>query len=117
MIGLYLDPDTHDLAVDASGALRVARDAQAVAQHVKQRLLAHEGEWFLDTRAGVPWFDRIMGREFNPDVAEAVVKAEIFATPGVTEISSLSVRFDKHTRAMTLDGFDIYTEFDEGSNG
>lgn len=117
MIGLWLDPVTHDLATDAGGNLKLARDAEAVAQHVKQRLLTHQGEWFLDTRAGVPWFDRVMGQAFDADVAEAMVKDVIARTPGVTEITGLSARFDKATRGLILDGFEVYTTFDGGVYG
>lgn len=112
MIGLYLDPETHDLATTSRGNLRTVESAEAVSQHVKQRLLTHEGEWYLDTSAGVPWLDRILGRQYDPELAEAVVKNEAVETDGVTEIEALAVRFDKTTRGVIVDGFHVQTEFD-----
>lgn len=112
MIGLFIDPVTNDLALTAGGHLRLARDAEAVGQHVRQRLLSHEGEWFLDTTAGLPWMDRVLGRAFDPALAEALVKAEIAETEGVTEIEALSVSFDRRTRVMTLRDFSVGTIYD-----
>ena len=113
MIGFYLDPDTNDLALDANGALRMARDAEAVSQHAKQRVLSHEGEWFLDTTAGLPWLDRVMGQPFDASVLEALVVAEIADTPGVVEVDGASVSFDRNTRGANVRGFSVSTIYDE----
>ena len=34
-----------------------------VGQRLRLRLLTFEGEWFLDTTYGVPYFQRILGRK------------------------------------------------------
>ncbi|WP_116082125.1 hypothetical protein [Tropicimonas sp. IMCC34011] len=116
-LGFYIDPATNDLALDATGNLAMARDAEAVGQHVRQRLLTHEGEWFLDTTAGLPWFARLLGRQFDAELAEALVKAEIADTDGVTEIEAMSVTFDRTTRGMSLHDFAVSTIYDEVPNG
>ena len=112
MIGLYIDPATGDLALDASGALRLATGREAVAQHARQRLMTHEGEWFLDTTAGIPWFARIMGKAFNADAAEAVVKTEVAGTPGVAGIEGLSASFVGPQRELRVR--DLRLIFEEG---
>ena len=110
MIGLYLDPATGDLALDASGALRLATGKDAIGQHARQRLLTHEGEWFLDTSAGVPWFDRIMVRSFDADVAEAIVKDEVAGTPGILSIDGISVAFVGPQREVRVKDLRITVE-------
>ena len=112
MTGLYIDPATNDLALDASGALRMATGAEAIVQHARQRLLTHEGEWFLDTTAGLPWFAEIMGRAFDADVAEAIVKDEVAGTPGVLSIDGFSVSFDGPTRIMRVKSLRLTTTED-----
>ena len=111
-IGLALDPLTNDLFLRPNGELAVVRDAEAVGQHVRQRLKTFEGEWFLDTTAGVPWLDQILGKNYDPALAEAVVKAEILDTDGVTEITAFSVRFNRNIRNLDIHSVEVLTEYD-----
>lgn len=112
-IGLALDPATNDLFLRTNGELAVVEDAHAVGQHVRQRLKTFEGEWFLDTTAGVPWLDQIMAKNYDPALAEAVVKAEILDTDGVTEITAFSVRFNRTIRNLDIHSVEVLTEYDE----
>lgn len=112
MIGLAIDKTTNDLALDDAGNLMTVTDAHAVGQHVRQRLRTHRGEWFLDTQAGVPWLDQVLGRQYDPTLAEAVIKAEIAATAGVTGISGFSARFDATRRALEAFDMSVETVFD-----
>lgn len=113
MIGLYLDPATHDLTTDGAGHLRLARDAEAVGQHAKQRLLMWHGEWFLDTEAGVRWLDYVFPKPPSLAIAEAVVKSAVAATPGVTELLSFAMEYDQASRGLRVLTIEIGTQFDE----
>lgn len=110
--GLSLDPETNDLHFKG-GNLAVVRNAEAVGQHVRQRLMTFRGEWFLDTTAGVPWLAQIMAKEYDPALAEAVVKAEILDTHAVVEITSFSVGFDRSTRNLMIREIEVLTSYDE----
>lgn len=111
--GFSLHPETNDLHLAASGELEVARGAKAVGEHIRQRLMTYTGEWFLDTTAGVPWLDQLMGRAYDPALAEAVVKAEILDTDGVVEILSFSVGFDRDRRQLLIREIEVLTIYDE----
>jgi hypothetical protein len=114
-VTLGMAPNEHgiyDLYVDKNGDLAMARYAQAVAQHVRQRLMTFQGEWFLDTRAGVVWLSEILAHRYNPALAEAVVKAEILGTDGVTEITAFSVAFDRSLRNLIIREVEVGTEYD-----
>lgn len=102
-----------DLYLDETGSLAVVRDAEAVGQHARQRLMTYEGEWFLDNQAGVPWFRELMGGQYDPVLAESLLKAEILDTDGVTDISSFSVRFDRTTRGLSAFDIEVVTEYDQ----
>lgn len=102
-----------DIYLDSSGSLAVVRDAEAVGQHVRVRLMTYEGEWFLDRQVGVPWVRDIVGRQYDPVMAESVLKAEILDTDGVTDISSFSVRFDGEVRGLSAFNIDVATEYDQ----
>ncbi|KQT52230.1 MULTISPECIES: hypothetical protein [unclassified Aureimonas] len=102
-----------DLALAADGNLAMVADAEAVGQHAAQRLQTFESEWFLDTTAGVPWLERIMGRKVDLPLAESVMKAEIMDTNGVTGIEAFDLRFDRKPRRLNLVRADVGTEYDE----
>lgn len=110
--GLAIDPITNDLFLRADGNLAIVERAEAVGQHVRQRLKTFEGEWFLDTMVGVPWLDEVLGRSYDGALAEAVIKAEILDTDAVTEITSFSVRFDRRTRGLEAFAINITTSYD-----
>lgn len=112
-IGLAIDPNTNDLFLRMNGEVAVVRNAEAVGQHVRQRLKTFEGEWFLDITAGVPWLDEILGRGYDPALAEAVIKGEVLDTDAVNEITSFSVRFDRQRRALEAFSISINTEYDQ----
>ncbi|NTS31257.1 hypothetical protein HQ945_08315 [Phyllobacterium sp. BT25] len=112
-IGLAIDQNTNDLFLRASGELAIVKDAEAVGQHARQRLMTFQREWFLDTTAGVVWLDEIMGRQYDPALAEAVVKNEILNTDGVDEITSFSVRFNRGTRQLAISSVNVRTDYDQ----
>jgi hypothetical protein len=105
-----------DLYLDEFGSLAVVKNAEAVGQHVRVRLMTYEGEWFLDNQVGVPWIRDIVGHQYDPIMAESVLKAEILDTDGVTDISSFSVRFDNSTRGLSAFNIDIVTEYEQEVN-
>lgn len=112
-IGLAIDPATNDLFLDSAGNLATVTDAEAVGQHAKQRLGTFQGEWVYDTTAGVPWLSQILGKSYDPALAEAVVKAELLDTDGVEEITSFSVGFDKTSRGLNINEVEVLTDYDE----
>lgn len=115
-IGLALRRDGSapaDLYFDDTGSLAVVRDAEAIGQHARQRLMTYEGEWFLDAEAGVPWVRDILGHQYDPVLAESVLKAEILDTDGVTDITSFSVRFSGELRGLSAFNIEVTTVFDQ----
>lgn len=115
-VGLALQRDGSapaDVYLDASGNLALVYDTEAVGQHARQRLLSWYGEWFLDPEVGVKWLRDVLGHRYDPARAEAVIKAEIFRTDGVTDITSFSARFDPTTRGLSAFNIDVRTVYDE----
>lgn len=102
----------HDIHFNERSLATVSK-AEAVAQHCRQRLLTFSEEWFLDKEAGVPWLDEVLGQEYDPDLAESIIKAEILETDGVSEITSFSVKFDRTKRHLSAYDIEIRTKYDE----
>lgn len=72
-----------------------------VGQAILTRLLLYQGEWFLDTTDGTPWFQKILGRQYNLD-PNTFVKQRILGTPNVTLIVSFSSFFSTSVRNFTM---------------
>ena len=109
--------DIHDLFLDASGNLAMARDAEAIGQHARQRIMTYRGEWFLDIQVGVPWLQQIMGQSpvTRSVLAEAVIKTELFETRGVTGIDSFAISFDRIKRSLDSYNISVSTMFDSSA--
>lgn len=107
-----IDGAIQDVYLDSTNNLSMVSDAEAIGQHVKQRTKTFQGEWFLNSRVGVPWINNVLGLEFNPALAEAVLKSVIRKTNGVTGIESFSVRFDPSLRNLVANNTTIKTIYD-----
>jgi len=114
--GLGMKPNEHgiyDLALTSSSDLFVVKGPEAVAHHVRHRLKTFTGEWFLDLDAGMSWLQDILGRRYNPTLAEAMIKNEVLDTPGVSGINTLTVSYNQDRRDLMIRGMDVSTEYDD----
>ena len=73
----------------------------AVAQLIQTALLLFQGEWFLDTSAGVPWFTQVAGNNSNT-VYDPIIKQAILNVTGVLNIVSYSSSLNTATRVLTI---------------
>lgn len=80
------------------GDLAFVEGPESLAQRVRNALLMHRGQWFLDTRQGAPWAD-VLGDDGGQAAVDALIRAEASRVPGVLRIASL---------VSTVDG-DVYT--------
>lgn len=111
-IGLAIHPDTNDLFLRGDGQLAIVRQAEAVGQHVRQRLKTFKGEWFLDTEAGMTWLDEVFAHRYDPALAESLVKAEILDTDGIQEILTFNVSFQQDKRNLVISEVEVLTMYD-----
>ena len=89
--------------LDTSHRLQVRIDGpEYAAQKIRQRLMFIRGEWFLDSRKGMPWFEEILVK--NPDLrqVQARVRDCILSVPGITKCDIVEAKFDPITRNLTL---------------
>lgn len=98
----------HDMTF-GGGLRNFATGAEAAQQRLRCRLLVILGEWFLDTNAGVPWWqpadsdvEPIMGGKKNLTYAETVLKKAILETDGIATIETFFINVNTTTRRMTV---------------
>jgi hypothetical protein len=113
--GINLPSSFNDWVVDpATGTLAVVRGAAAVGQHVRQRVLAWKNEWVLNPDAGIEWTRYVLGRPPSErEIAEATIKREILATPGVVAILEFESEYDRRSRGLRLTKVVLQTVFDD----
>ena len=103
MADLKLDTETGDLVINAAGDLEIVTGSDAVRQHLNLRLQFFRGEWFLDTRQGIPYFEEVLRKAPDLNVVQSLLREAIETTPGVLGISEFSLDYDGVTRTLSLD--------------
>lgn len=99
MIDLGLDPSTGDLALVERGAILI-EDVDQIAQNLAIRLRFFQGEWYLDTTAGLPYFESFFLKNPNQIQIQSFLLDEIANTEGVQEILDFSSTYDGTTRTF-----------------
>jgi hypothetical protein len=83
-----------------------------VAQAVMTALRLFQGEWFLDTTAGVPWLSQVMGRGGAYDI---VIRQAIQNVQGVVALGdSYTSALDTIYRELTVLDDGIVTAYGAG---
>ena len=97
---LLLD-ENWDLSLGATD-LQLVTGAAAIGQHWAQRLKTFMGEWFLDLRIGLPYFQQVLVKNPDPVVLDSVFKAATIATPGIVELLEFELEIEARTRELRL---------------
>jgi hypothetical protein len=92
-----------DFAISGGVLPLVTDPALAGAIKLRNRFRLFAGEWFLDTRVGVPYFTSVFGVK-NPDLRllRQLFTRVILQTPPFVAVSELDVTFDASTRTAAL---------------
>ena len=98
-----------DIALDTFGEVdfsptgpHIITNADAVAQHLRIRLRFFSGEWFLDTRIGIPYYSQIFVKNPNLAAINTVYRRAIVSTPGVEKLERLDLNLDASTRKLSV---------------
>lgn len=72
---------------------------EAVAQAVKTRFLLWRGQWFLDTSAGTPWVQSVLGKQ-RPEAYNLAIRKHLLETNGVNSIISFDTTLNTSSRRV-----------------
>ncbi len=95
----FLETEDRDLAL-FEGNLVLCRDARAVAQRVENRFRFFLGEWFLDLREGIPYFQVILVKGPDVKVIRQIFLKVVTETPGMADVLDFDMQFDSATRTL-----------------
>jgi hypothetical protein len=93
---------TDDDLVLKNDDLVLVDGVDAIAQDVLCRLRFFAGEWALDTRIGVPYYQEILGQKPQAPAIKGIFREVISGTPGITEVQDLSWDYDGSTRLLSV---------------
>ncbi len=85
----------------SSGGLQIVEGPDEITQKLFTRLQFFLGEWFLDKRQGIPYYEKILIK--NPDlvIVQAIFREAILETPGVTSLLDV-IQTDLETATRKL---------------
>lgn len=96
---LLLDQDAWDLLTDINGNIAVADEPYRIAQDVATECRLFKGEYWYDTTAGIPYWQKILGKFPPLTLIKRTYKAAALQVVGVVSavlfISSLQNRILK----------------------
>ena len=80
---------------------------EAIRLRVISRLQFIKGEWFLDTRQGLPYYEAVFRK--NPDLSlvQSIFRKAINSTPGVQTVARMETTFNKETRRFSITPLEI----------
>jgi len=91
---VYINPETYDI--------ELVDGLDAIAQDCEIRLQFFLGEWYLDTRLGVPYFQKILGQKPRIQAVKGIFRDAILTTPGILNIFELTIDYINTTRTLTV---------------
>lgn len=97
------NPVEGDLALSGGTLVFTTDFSTEVAQRIRGRLRMFLGEWFLDQRLGLPYFQRVLVKNPSLRILRAIFGAVIQNTAGVQSVDSLTPSIDVRTRTLSLD--------------
>lgn len=95
-----------DLKLGADGDMAFERGdlvlTDDLAQAVAVRLRFIRREWFLDSRAGLPYLETILGRGRNLGHVRSAYRAGALETPGIAAVRSVELSLTRATRELSV---------------
>lgn len=99
-----IDVLTGDMDLDSSGQITLTSTEEiATLQRLRIKFQFLQKEWFLDTRQGVPWYQRILIKGSSERVNRSIFRKIIEGDPGVARLITLRYSLNVGTRRLTLD--------------
>lgn len=94
-----------DLGPDRRGVL--LRGPEFVRTKLSQRLRFFLGEWFIDRRQGVPYFQDVFVKNPDLDVVRAIFRQVMVSIQEVSSIPMLDLTYDSGARRLAV-SFDAH---------
>lgn len=85
-----------------SNDLVLTSGTESIAQHLTIRLRTFLGEWFLDDRIGIPYFQQFLVKNPSESAMRAILVQAITTTQGIDRLQSLDFTLDSEKRTLSV---------------
>jgi hypothetical protein len=96
------NPTIGDLKLVKGDIVWVIEKIDQVVQQARIRLLSFRGDWFLDLREGVPYFEDVLVKNPNAGRIRAIMRQSLLGIPSVIRVPDLVLAFDKAQRLLRI---------------
>lgn len=104
MASTFMTDDENDLALTATGRLQLETDEVIAASiKLKHRFQFFKGEWFLDTRVGVPYFDVVYVKNPDIELIRRMIRRIILSCPPITNVKKVDVFYLPSSRMCAFE--------------
>ena len=109
---------SHDLAMDMAAGDLVLHDgdvllidnAERVAQQILITLRFWLGEWFLDTKDGIPYLEYVLVKSPNLLHIRQIFTEAMEKVDGVKRVEEMNLAFDVKNRSLRVD-YEVSTDY------
>lgn len=88
--------------VEENGDLLEVYNDEQLRQQVIARLKFFKGEYFLNRREGIPYYDYILVKNPNLDLINAIMRLQVKKIPGIFSIDFLTLEFNRKERKLKI---------------
>ena len=99
---IAMDVNTNDIVLK-NGDVLLIDNAERIAQQILISLRFWLGEWFLDTRQGVPYLEYILVKNPNEAHIKQVLTDAIKDVDGVDLVTNMDLSLNRIKRALTVE--------------
>ncbi len=99
---IAMNVSTGDLVIQ-NGDLVLIDHAERVAQQILITLREWLGEWFLDTRDGVPYLEYILVKNPNENHIRQILMEKISGVEGVSSVTSMALAMNNFSRTLAVE--------------
>lgn len=82
------------------GRVTIVTGPVETKQRIEGRLKLFKGQWFRDTRLGVPYFQIVLVKNPDLDAIRQMIKSIIADTQGVKAVTSVTMTLDRQRRKL-----------------
>ena len=101
MYDLALNVDSWDLVFHNNDLLLID-NAERIGQQIKISLQFWFAEWFLDTKLGIPYLERICVKNPNLQHIRQIFRQAILSVEGVESVTELTLSVNASQRILTV---------------
>lgn len=98
-MALALDTDG-DIALGSAGIPHFIGGADEAIQRMGVRFRFVRGEWYRDTRLGIPYFEHVLLKRPRLQLVRSLFRQTILGVPGIERLERLTESFDRAIRTL-----------------